>query len=74
MADPREAERRLWEAFGRGILVDLRSGDPGVDDPAYSDGWDESRRVRAEVVAALLLGAVAPVPGHVAGVRLEGLS
>jgi hypothetical protein len=70
--DPREAERRLWEAFSQGVLVDLRSGDPDADDPARADGWDESRRVRAEVVTALLLGAVAPVPGHVAAVRLAG--
>jgi len=62
----------LWEAFARGTFVDLRSGDPGTDDPARAHGWGESRRVRAEVVAALLLGAVAPSAGHVAGVRLAG--
>ena len=72
VADPREAERRLWQAFGRGVLVDLRAGHPDADDPRTADGWDESRRVRAEVVAALLLGAVDPVAGYVAGVRLEG--
>lgn len=62
----------MWEAFRRGVLVDLRSGDPGADDPAHADHWDESRRVRAEVVTALLLGALEPVPGYVAGVRLAG--
>jgi hypothetical protein len=27
VADPREVERRLWAAFARGVLVDLRTGD-----------------------------------------------
>lgn len=38
----------------------------------HADRWDESRRVRAEVLAALLLDAVDPVPGYAAGVRLAG--
>jgi hypothetical protein len=70
--DLRGAERRLWEAFGRGVLVDLRTGDADADDPVRADRWDESRRVRAIVVAALLLGAAEAVPGYVAGVRLAG--
>ena len=72
VADPREAECRLWAAFGRGILVDLRVGDPEADDPVHADSWDESRRVRAEVVVALLLGAVDPVAGYVPKIRLAG--
>jgi hypothetical protein len=73
VADPREAELRLWEAFRRGVLVDLRSGeDWDTDGPAHADRWDKSRRVRAAVVQALLLGAVDPAPGYVAGVRLSG--
>ena len=72
VADPREAECRLWAAFGRGLLVDLRVGDPEADDPAHADRWDESRRVRAEVVVALLLGAVDPVAGYVPKIRLAG--
>ena len=72
VADPREAERRLWAAFGRGVLVDLRVGDPEADNPAHADRWDESRRVRAEVVVALLLGAVDPVAGCVPKIRLAG--
>ena len=62
----------MWEAFGRGRLVDLRVSDPEANNPAHADSWDESRRVRAEVVAALLLGAVDPVAGCVPGVRLKG--
>jgi hypothetical protein len=49
------------EGFPRGARVDLggsRSGKP----PA----------VRAEVIAALLLGAVPAEPGSAAGVRLRG--
>ena len=37
MTDPRGVERRLWEAFRRGVLVDLRVGDPEMDDPARGD-------------------------------------
>src|ERR1700722_6605419 len=72
VTNPREAELRLWAAYGRGLLVDLRAGDPAVDDLANKDGWGESRQVRAEVVAALMLGAVDPVTGCVPGVRLAG--
>ena len=72
VANPREAERRLWAAFGRGVLVDLRVGDLEADDPAHADNWDESRRVRAEVVVALLLRPANPVAGSVPKVRLAG--
>ncbi len=67
VADPRDAERRLWEAFWHGVLVDLRSGDPGVDDPAHADRRDASRRVRAEVVTALPFGLLAPRLAPMAG-------
>ncbi|MEW1907408.1 oxidoreductase [Kitasatospora sp. NPDC085895] len=54
-----EAERRLWEAFPRGEELDLR----GAADTA----------VRAEVVAALLLGGgPTAVRGRVGGLRLVG--
>ncbi len=72
VADLWDAERRLWEAFGRGEPVDLRVGDPVSDDPLRGDSWGASRQVRAEVVAALLLGAVQPVAGYVPGVSLTG--
>ena len=72
VSDPRDAERQLWSAYGQGVLVDLRTGQPDADDPASGDSWDESRRVRAEVVTALLLGAVKPVAGYVSGLRLAG--
>ncbi|GAA3953710.1 oxidoreductase [Actinomadura viridis] len=65
-------ERRLWEAFPRGESVDLSSGDPAMNDPTLSDHWGRERLVRAEVLVALLAGAVEPESGHVAAVRLTG--
>lgn len=72
LTDVRPAERRLWSAFGRGELVDLRIGDMRDDNPRNSFRWDESRRIRAEVLRALLLGAVKTVPGYIARMRLVG--
>jgi hypothetical protein len=54
-------ERALWHAFPRGELVDLTKA-WGV--------W--ARVIRAEVIAALLLGAVPPEPGKLAAVRMDG--
>jgi hypothetical protein len=56
-----EAEQLLWQAFPRGAPVDLgRSA-------------DGSRPViRAEVITALLLGAVPAEPGGAAGIQLRG--
>ena len=58
--DLTESEQLLWKAFGRGQWVDLGSGAAGL--PV----------VRAEVIAALLLGASGAEPGSAAGVRLRG--
>ncbi|MFV2172682.1 hypothetical protein ACFHW2_19520 [Actinomadura sp. LOL_016] len=66
------SERRLWEAFPKGELVDLSSGDPALDDPGQAARWGHDRLIRAEVLVALLAGAVPPEPGHVAAVRLNG--
>jgi hypothetical protein len=55
------AEHLLWNAFPRAAWVDLsgtRAGAPGV--------------IRAEVIAALLLGAAPGEPGSKAGIRLRG--
>ncbi|WP_280724928.1 hypothetical protein [Kitasatospora sp. MAA4] len=65
-------ERRLWRAFPQGEAVDLRVGDPALDDPAQADRWPAERSVRGEVLAALLLGACPAAPGAVAVVRLTG--
>ncbi|TMQ90483.1 hypothetical protein ETD83_35270 [Actinomadura soli] len=65
-------ERRLWEAFPKGESVDLSSGDPSFDDTGQADRWGHDRVVRAEVLVALLVGALEPEPGQVAAVRLAG--
>ena len=70
--DPTDAERRLWSAFPRGEVVDLRAGEADADDPQKAEGWEAARRVRAEVVAALMLGAVTPAVAHVPRLRLAG--
>ena len=65
-------ERRIRAAFPLGTEVDLRSGDAAFDDPANADAWPADRRVRAEVLSALLLGAGAQIPGRIAALRLRG--
>jgi hypothetical protein len=67
-----EAERALWEAFPAGSWVDLRTGDPAEDDVGRADQWGPDRTIRAEVIAALLLGAAATQPGRFPAVRLRG--
>ncbi|GLY90948.1 hypothetical protein [Actinoallomurus iriomotensis] len=58
-------EQRLWDAYTTGAPVDLGDDRPdGTDDP--------ERIVRAEVIAALLLGAHDRAPGRVPAVRLRG--
>lgn len=65
-------ERRICTAFPTGAEVDLRAGDARIDDPASADDWPPARAVRAEVLAALLLGAGRTFPGRVAALRLRG--
>ncbi|MBC6471145.1 hypothetical protein [Actinomadura alba] len=67
-----EPERALWRAFPRGEEVDLRVGAAEADDPSDDTGWGAERTVRAEVITALLTGAVQPEPGHVPGMYLTG--
>jgi hypothetical protein len=66
-----EAECRVCAAFPVGELVDFGTGNTADDDPAGGDDWGPGRQVRAEVVAALLRGAVSPEPGHVGKVWLR---
>ena len=72
VADPRKAEQDLWLAFAHGTMVDLREGNAKADDPEEGMKWGERRRVRAEVLRALLLGAVRPVAGSVPKLQLAG--
>ncbi|MFE2291772.1 oxidoreductase [Streptomyces sp. NPDC059452] len=65
-------ERALWDSFPEGRWVDLRTGVPEDDDPAGGARWGAERTVRAEVVAALLLGGNTELSGSVASLRLAG--
>jgi len=66
-----EPEQQVWEAFATGRLVDFGSRDAAEDDPAGGGDWDPDRQVRAEVIAALLRGALAPDPGYAGRVWLR---
>ncbi len=68
----RAAEILLRDAFRRGVPLDVRAGDPGDDDPAGGGAWGQRRVVRAQVIAALLVGAVPPIAGHLAVVSIKG--
>ncbi|MQA85337.1 MAG: hypothetical protein GEV03_12100 [Streptosporangiales bacterium] len=65
-----DAERRLWEAYPAGAVVDLRAGhDHGAGSATEKD---PDKTVRAELIARLLLGARTPEAGRNPGVRLVG--
>jgi hypothetical protein len=66
------AEEAVWSAFPRGAPVDLRVGDPDADDPAEGHAWSSARMVRAELIAALLLGVQPVEAGHIPVVSLKG--
>jgi hypothetical protein len=67
-----EPERRVWEAFPEGKLVDFSASERGVGAAAGPGVGDDDRRIRAEVVAQLLCGAVRAHPGYPAKVLLRG--
>jgi hypothetical protein len=66
------AEKQVWDAFPAGRLVDLRAGIEAEDDPVHADRWGEARQVRAEVLLALLCGAVDVPVGQLGLVFLRG--
>jgi hypothetical protein len=72
LPDLSEPERLVWKAFPRGEWVDLRAHDPAADDLDRLARAGPQRVVRAEVIAALLLGAGETEPGCAPGVRLRG--
>jgi hypothetical protein len=65
------AERRLWDAFPTGRMVDFGPSGVENDDPADGDAWGPDRQVRAEVLAALLCGTVEVEPGEVGEVHVR---
>ena len=70
--DLTEPERRIWKAFPLGECVDLRTGNPALDDPAEGSRWEGDRTVRSGVIRALLLGGPEAEQGAVACLRLVG--
>ncbi|MCD0452368.1 hypothetical protein LO762_24715 [Actinocorallia sp. API 0066] len=69
-SDLTPAERRLWDAFPSGEPVDLSP--TGMEPTEQAGQWGPHRRVRAQVIVALLTGAREPEPGKVPAVRLSG--
>ena len=66
-------EKALWSSFPRGSEVDLRSGDPGADDPAAAAAGVRSRRrcqperrilIRGRVTAGQCLDRRVAQPGR----------
>lgn len=70
--DLTDSEHLLWDEFPRGGLVDLRSGDPDLDNPATGARWEAARTIRADVIRTLLLGGRRLEEGTVPAVRLTG--
>lgn len=67
-----EPELLVAKAFPRGACVDLRTGYPAEVGVEQGDRWAESRAIRAEAIAALLLGAEPVEAGYAAAVRIRG--
>lgn len=72
LAELSEAERQVWEAFPRGVRVDLSTGDHEMDAPERGPSWGPERTIRAHVLTALLLGGLEAEPGYVARLYLAG--
>ncbi|SEG48860.1 hypothetical protein SAMN04489712_105501 [Thermomonospora echinospora] len=69
IADLTPAERRVWQAFPRGEVVDFRRSDD--EDAEDGHAWGPERTVRAKVLRALLLSGTAE-EGEVAALRVVG--
>ena len=66
------AEAALVASFKNGRELDLSTADPILNDPFSEHAWGAERTVRAEVVAAIMLGGVEHVPTNSARLRLRG--
>jgi hypothetical protein len=71
-SDLTDTECKVWQAAATGTLVDLRTDDPKLDSPEKGAQWGPERTVRAEVIAALLLGGGEAASVAVRRVRLQG--
>ncbi|WP_434588574.1 oxidoreductase [Streptomyces sp. A5-4] len=67
------SELGMWQAFRNGITYDLSTRNPVLDDPMTARHWSPDRRVRARVVALLLLNGPPATPGRVASLKLTGV-
>ena len=67
------AERSLWDAFPRGEWLDLRPDAPDGQTGGTGIQPGAERVIRAETIAALLLGARQPVAGCYPAIRLRGV-
>ncbi|MFI6643766.1 oxidoreductase [Streptomyces sp. NPDC050504] len=65
-------ERRMWQAFKAGETLDLRTGDPVLDDPFSARPWPDGHSVRALTVARLMLDGPPADSGKVSAVKLRG--
>jgi hypothetical protein len=68
------AERALREAFPSGDSVDLGVSDSAIDDVIDERGLpSQQRRIRAEVITALMLRPVAVTSSQLVATRLRGV-
>jgi hypothetical protein len=72
VSDLTVSEKKVWEAAATGALVDLRVGDRDLDSPERWAKWGKGRIIRAEVIAALLIGDGEAASAAIRGVRLQG--
>jgi hypothetical protein len=71
-ADLWPQEHQLCAKAAEGVLLDLRSPQPGEDDPARGREWGPERRIRAQVLFHLLTGCGPVLTDSVVAVRLRG--
>jgi hypothetical protein len=71
-ADLSEPEQRLGQAAETGALLDLGTGEPGLNDPAGAAAWDDARIVRAEWLGELVARTRESAAGWPRPVKLKG--